>query len=166
MIASQVHPLMATPFPARPSLPSRIMCPSKPQIPPLGGWSNMRPGTGIQNLQISVHWCIHGIQQNHERKRPQIPPHETQRMCCKWYPNAEHQMAALWNHLYHGEGWSPEQTLLFSRATEYQTAAFMKWLTLEQINVKVMPPGKKASRQHQNRTSPDFFLNLYLRIRE
>lgn len=33
----------------------------------------------------------------------------------------------------------------------------MKWLTLEQINVKVMPPGKKASRQHQNRTSPDFF---------
>lgn len=33
IIASQVHPLLATPFPSGTSLPSRIMYPSKPQIP-------------------------------------------------------------------------------------------------------------------------------------
>lgn len=33
MIASQVHPHMATPLPAQTSFPSRIMYPSKPQIP-------------------------------------------------------------------------------------------------------------------------------------
>lgn len=58
MIACQIYPVMAIPFPKEPSLPSRIECPSKPQIPLMVGLSNMRPGTNVQNLQIPIHWSI------------------------------------------------------------------------------------------------------------
>lgn len=61
-MAGQIYPVMATPFPKGPSLSSRITCPSKPQIPIMVGLSNVRPGTGVQNLQISIHQSIDTVE--------------------------------------------------------------------------------------------------------
>lgn len=53
-------------------------------------------------------------------------------------------MAALWNHLYHEEGPSPDRTLLFSGATEYQTAGFYEVTDFRANECKSYAPWQKA----------------------